>query len=181
MDGHVTSVGRALQQRLQSQWGQRRSGEEETGSEAGVESTNHVDGLEPKRRDQHGITIAAFIKERDNGGGNEVVGVEIRFGSIVLDLDVDLHPDASVECFRQRGDKRRKLRLDRSNNRSHSSHGGVVVNNERVVGRSPHVEFNHGRPLKLRFNERAEGIFATRLRRAAVGDDQGHFDHQRRP
>ena len=105
-----------------------------------------VDRLDPERRDQPPLGLAAGEQHRHRVVGDRVGRVEVGVARRVLDLDVDPHPGARVECVAERRDVcRQRQPPSRSTIDAPVGERRVVVDDERAVARAADVELDSRR------------------------------------
>ena len=101
-----------------------------------------IDRLAPERRNEEAPGLGAATQCVGHHRGDVVGRVEVGLVRVVLDLDVDPHSPARVECLVERRNLGGKFHACRSHNHRTVDHMGVVMNDETPVGAAPHVEFD---------------------------------------
>ena len=117
------------------------------------------------------------LDETGNRVGDEVIGVVIRVGRQVLDLDVDAKALAGFERLGQTGDELGQFLDGKLGEETTILELGIVVHHGDAVGGAPHIELNPLRPELSRQAKSRKGVLASGFACASVGDHGGGRCH----
>ena len=134
-----------------------------------------VDALDAERRDDPvGDRLGARRQQRDHALGDRLGLVEVGFGRIVLDLDVDESTGARVERLAERQHVLRQVDPLARDDLAPVGESGIVVHHDCPVGRAPGVELDAGGAHADRGAERLPGVLPLGARCAPMRDDVRH-------
>ena len=168
--GHYSAHQQLGGQHLKSQIGR---------GDGGINGPDAVKGLHVERRDDHLTTVLSHPPPEHQPGHRSrhlVLGVVVGIVGRALDLDVDHklplggRGPAHIHDLGQRRHPVGQFIVMEFDDGPAVGQVGVVVHNQHVVGRPPHVEFDSVGMLPHRLAKRLQGVLALHNRRPAMGN-----------
>ena len=158
---------------LEDQVGGVALGHDPTARKARVRGPDQVDGGDVERRHEQLLRWPVGRGKSYDRVADQVDVLVVGVAREVLDLDVDAHAFAGLECLGQRGDLARQVSCGRIADEAPVGEVGVVVGHQDVIGGTSHVEFDPVGSLLERRAVGGDGVVGMVRRVATMGDHEG--------